>query len=239
MSRKHFSFIEDSDIEKIVSDTLDIAKAAKERSKTDFERNVIDPFAALFEMGGFNLSPKDWLKQEQNRQAQKTLVNQLGDFHQRVLGAVDGWENTGRAGGLVDVINAKKKIIAEIKNKHNTIKASDQKNLYETLERLVMDKGQIHKGYTAFYVQIIPANAARFNKPFTPADNGVGIRKAENKLIRSIDGWSFYALATGVDDALEQLFLGLPKLMGLKSDNFKPETVMRYFTAAYQPVSSI
>ena len=40
MSRKHFSFIEDSDIEKIVSDTLDIAKAAKERSKTDFERNV-------------------------------------------------------------------------------------------------------------------------------------------------------------------------------------------------------
>ena len=233
MSRRHLSFIDDSTIEQIVAETLNIAQAARAKAQSKFERNVIDPFAALFEMSGFNLSPEDWLIQEQNRQAQKTLVNEFGDFHQRVLGGLDGWHNTGRAGGLVDLINADKKIIAEVKNKHNTLKASDQKNLYESLEKLVMPKGQKYKGFTAYYVQIIPKNALRFNKPFTPSDNQIGEKKVSNELIRTIDGWSFYELATGVDAALEQLFDGLPNLMGLGSVNFKPDSVKRYFNAAF------
>jgi Eco47II restriction endonuclease len=233
MPRIHLPFIDDSVIEQIVADTLSVAIEAQKTADTEFNRNVIDPFAALFEMKGFNLSAQQWLQQEKNRQAQKTLANQLGDFHQRVLGAIDGWENAGRNGGLVDVIHPQKKIICEIKNKHNTIKASDQKNLYEALEQLVMPKGQQYKGYTAYYVQIIPKNAVRFNKEFTPSDNAKGSKKPANPLIRTIDGWSFYRLATGVENALEQLFDKLPALIGLTGADFEFDKTKQYFNCAY------
>jgi hypothetical protein len=150
-----------------------------------------------------------WETGEKNRQIQKTLQNHVGSFHQKILGAVDGWKDTG-AGGVIDLVSEKQKVIAEIKNKYNTVKGSDKVKIYDHLEMQVMTKGHQYKGFTAYYVEVIPQNGHRYDKEFTPSDNSQGQQRKANPLIRQIDGYSFYSMVTSVPDALGQLFASLP-----------------------------
>jgi hypothetical protein len=206
------NFIKDDDLELIVRDLLAEAVKAKAKAEQSYNRNVIDPFAVLFEMAGFDLDPGAWLTSEKTRQAQKTLQNHVGEFHQRVLGKVSTWQDLG-VGSVVDLVSAERRVIAEIKNKHNTVKGSDRVGIYDTMHSLVMPKGQIYRGYTAYYVEVIPKTPARYDVEFTPPDKTTGEKRIASKRIRLIDGASFYALATGVHDALPQLFSVLPEVI--------------------------
>lgn len=211
------SFITDEALTIAVKHLLDIAAKARTNADKAFSRNVIDPFAVLFEMSGFKIDQASWLASEKNRQAQKTLQNHVGMLHQSLLGMMVGWQNLG-VGGVVDVASETRKIIAEVKNKHNTVKGSDKVKVYDQMETLVMTKGHQYKDYTSYYVEIIPKSAVRYDKPFTPSDSAKGQARRANPLIRQIDGYSFYALATGVPNALEQLFLVLPDVIESCSD---------------------
>jgi hypothetical protein len=211
------SFIPDETLTKEVSHLLAIAKAAKVKSEINFARNVIDPFGALFEMSGFDVDEKEWAIGEKNRQIQKTLQNHVGSFHQKILGAVEGWKDTGN-GGVIDLASEKHMVIAEIKNKFNTVKGSDKVKTYDHLEKLVMTKGHKYKGFTAYYVEIIPKGAQRYNKEFIPSDREQGQQRKANPLIRQIDGYSFYGLVTGAPDALSQLFTALPDVIEANSE---------------------
>jgi Eco47II restriction endonuclease len=203
------SFIADDALEQEVRNLLNIASTAKAKSERDFTKNVIDPFAVLFEMSGFGVDEMEWITGEKNRQIQKTLQNHVGAFHQRILGFVDGWRDTG-TGGIVDLASEKHKVVAEIKNKYNTVKGSDKVKIYDQLEMQVMTKGHQYKGFTAYYVEIIPQAGQRYNKEFIPSDSAQGQQRKANPLIRQIDGYSFYGLVTGIPDALSQLFAVLP-----------------------------
>ena len=160
----YLSFIKDEEFLSIVQDILKKGIEAKLKIDRGFNRNVIDPFAILFEMASFGLNQNEWVISEKKRQAQKSLSNHIGLFHQNILGAVSGWENL-KVGKIIDVVNPSKKIIAEIKNKHNTIKGSNKADLYYDLEKLVMPKSSEYKGYTAYYVEIIPKKPDRMNIP--------------------------------------------------------------------------
>ncbi len=101
-----------------------------------------------------------------------------------------------------------------------------------------MPKNSIYKGYTAYYVTIIPKKPARYNKLFTPSNKEKGEKCQLNESIRMIDGASFYSLVTGRPDALEELFNHLPsiieKLSGkalLKKDKSKLDI---FFKQAFQ-----
>lgn len=211
------SFISDAALHTAVTHLLEIATKARAKADKDFERNVIDPFAVLFEMSGFKADEAAWLAGEKNRQAQKSLQNHVGTFHQAILGMMQGWQDLG-TGSVVDAVCPDKKIIAEIKNKHNTVKGSDKVKVYDQMETLVMTKGHQYKDFTAYYVEIIPKSGLRYDKEFTPPDSAKGQPRRANPLIRQIDGYSFYALATGVPDALEQLFTALPDVIEACSD---------------------
>ncbi|MGD9888600.1 MAG: Eco47II family restriction endonuclease [Halothiobacillaceae bacterium] len=193
-----------------VHDLQTVATSARLKAEKNSGRNVIDPFTALFQMQLLQIKPDDWPLIEQNRQIEKSLQNEIGNFHQKILGSIPGWKNL-HTGSVVDLVCEERRIVAEVKNKHNTLKASDQASLYDKLHDLVRKKGQAFAGFTAYYVEIIPKTATRYDKPFTPADNTTGTRKAEDALIRRIDGASFYALVTGQNDALQQVFNALPK----------------------------
>ena len=223
------SFLPDDALEKEVRHLLAIAKAAKAKSERDFTRNVIDPFAVLFEMSGFDADETVWAKGETNRQIQKTLQNHVGAFHQRILGFVDGWWDTG-TGGVVDLVSEQHKIIAEVKNKYNTVKGSDKVKIYDHLEMQVMTKGHQYKGFAAYYVEIIPSAGQRYDKGFTPSDNAQGQQRKANPLIRQIDGYSFYGLVTGVPDALSQLFAALPDAI---EDNSEYRFINREFAQEF------
>ena len=213
----YLKWISDTDLKKEVNQLLSNAKDAKKTAVEEFGKNVIDPFAALFEMSGFDIDYDTWLKSETTRQAQKTLQNHIGDFHQNILGYPEGWTNKG-VGNIVDLLSEEKKLIAEIKNKYNTISGGKLSDLYYSLEKQVTPKSSIYKGYTAYYVAIIPKKGERYNKPFTPSDKDKGEKCPVNEHIREIDGASFYSLVTGSERALENLFDILPEVIKVCSE---------------------
>ncbi|MCK9639015.1 MAG: Eco47II family restriction endonuclease [Prolixibacteraceae bacterium] len=206
------SWIKDSDLNYEVSQLLTKAKEAQGNASDVFGKNVIDPFSAIFEMSGFGIDFETWLKSETTRQAQKTLQNFIGDFHQNILGYSNSWTNL-RVGSVVDLVSTENRIIAEIKNKFNTISGGKLSDLYYSLEGLISPKASKYKGYTAYYVSIIPKNQKRYNKPFIPSNKDKGERCPINEHVRQIDGASFYSLVTGTDNALENLFDVLPEVI--------------------------
>lgn len=233
----YVNFIKDDDFKKIINEILEIASQAKKKAETKFNRNVIDPFSVLIEIGGFDMDFDTWVTSEKTRQAQKSLSNHVGLLHQKLIGCIAGWTDLG-VGKLIDVVNPDKKIIAEIKNKHNTIKGADKIGLYKELDNLVMMKGHQYKDFTAYYVEIVPKKADRYNICFTPSDKSKGTKCSPNEKVRQIDGASFYALATGINDALEQIFKALPQVI----EDCKAETKMSgaekaidFFKSAYVP----
>ena len=210
-------WISDTDLINEVSQLHSIAKEAQKNAVNEFGKNVIDPFAAIFEMSGFEIDYNTWLKSETTRQAQKTLQNHIGDFHQNILGYSNDWTNK-KAGNIIDLLSDKHKVIAEIKNKYNTISGGKLSDLYYSLEKQISPKSSIYKGYTAYYVAIIPKKGKRFNKPFTPSDKDKGEKCPVNEHIREIDGASFYSLVTGYENALEDLFDVLPEIIKVCSN---------------------
>ncbi|AGN14133.1 Eco47II restriction endonuclease [Legionella pneumophila] len=231
----YVSFIDDNTFENIVSDTINVASNAMSNSKKKFEKNVIDPFLTIFEISGFRIDSTEWLEHEKWRQAQKSLSNSIGIFHQKLLGSINGWECLP-TGHIVDIVNHEKRIIAEIKNKYNTIKGSAKAKLYHDLDDLVMQKKQEYKEYTAYYVEIIPKKPERYNQPFTPSDSRKGAKCAANEKIRVIDGYSFYSLASGIQNALEAIYQALPLVIQkiLPDINLAElHSVMKYFNQAF------
>ncbi len=232
----YLPWISNDNLSQAVLHLLSKAGQAKKKASKDFGKNVIDPFAAMFEMSGFGLSFEDWKKSETTRQAQKTLQNHIGDFHQNILGSVAGWENK-KTGNVIDLVSDEKQIIAEIKNKYNTVSGGKLSDLYRSLDELIMPKSSIYKGYTAYYVAIIPKSKTRFNIPFTPSDKGKGEKCRSNEMIRSIDGPNFYHLVTGKIDALEELYNVLPTVINDCSDGLYSVSdsgkLKQYFNTAF------
>jgi len=236
-SMPKLSFISDEDFYTAIKAVFQIAEAAKNKSEAEFGKNVIDPFSALFEMAGFSYDQTEWLKNEKTRQAQKTLANSIGSFHQMIIGALPGWKWHAN-GGIIDVSNDEKKVVAEVKNKFNTTKGDSKYKIYDTLADAILPKQTLYKGYAAYYVEVIPSRPVRYDKVFTPSDNKTGLQRPANELIRQIDGYSFYHLATGIPDALEQIYLALPdaieKVMpSIKISEHDRGFGLKYFKDAY------
>ena len=232
----YLNWINDADLTAVVLDLLKQAEAAKKKADKAFGKNVIDPFSALFETGGFELSHDEWVKSEKTRQAQKTLQNHIGEFHQTVLGSANGWQNM-KTGNVFDLLNTNKKVLAEIKNKYNTVSGGKLSTVYDDLENLVSPKSSKYKGYTAYYVVIIPKRPERYNTPFTPSDKEVGKKRRLNENIREIDGASFYELVTGEKNALENMFDILPQVIfDCSAGKYKiqdKEKLKQFFELAY------
>ena len=213
-------FITNEKLYRITLCVLMVGQNKSGKSNNEIDSNVIDPFSAVFDALRQGITLDAWLRQEEARQKQKTLQNALGNFHQSILGSIEGgWENIP-VGHVIDVCNKKMKIIAEIKNKFNTTKGSDKKSIYDNLNSQL---ATLYQGFTGYYVEIIPPRRGVYNSPFTPSDNVSKSTRPANEKIRVIDGKSFYALATGIPDALEMLYKVLPRVIAdlLKTDHSK------------------
>ena len=198
-------FLDDKIIRGLVKNVLDIGRKKKIAVKNDFRKNVIDPFASLFDAAVSEINHDTWKNTEMLRQCQKTLTNHIGSLHQKILGHVDGWVDLGNAGG-VDLVCREKKIIAEVKNKFNTVSGGKLVDEYHSLERLVTPKASQYKGYTSYFVNIITQKPERFDKTFEPSDKDKGTKCTPNDNIRIIDGASFYTIVTGREHAIEELY---------------------------------
>ncbi|MFO0862566.1 MAG: Eco47II family restriction endonuclease [Candidatus Saccharibacteria bacterium] len=224
-------FITDELLNKYTKEVLDKAHTAEADAEAKLYSNVIDPFSAVFAATLHDMTLEEWLVQEKSRQIQKTLENALGDFHQKVLGSMPGWENAGK-GGSYDIKNETKKIIAEIKNKHNTMNSSSAEAVYQKLAGHLRFS---EKDFTAYLVFIIPKPSARYDKEWSPNQRTMTLRDD----IRKIDGASFYDLASGNENALKMLYDVLPSvisnIMGTSEPKVKATSAFdQLFKRAYK-----
>lgn len=201
----YLTFISDENLIRFTKEVLDKTGTAEKVAETEMHSNVIDPFSAMFDSMRQGIKLEAWYQQERARQVQKTLQNALGDFHQNILGSMHGWHNAGK-GGSYDVINEEKMIIAELKNKHNTLNSGSAEATYSKLAGHIR---YAERGYVAYLVFIIPKNTKPFNVAWSP--NLATTMQRED--IRKIDGKSFYDLASGCENALYQLYAALPNVI--------------------------
>ncbi len=181
---------------KKLQDTFE-KKMRQLKSLHDMQDQVIDPLGVLvhcsIELGSKEL----WLEFEKKRRSDKSLTNAIGIFHENVLASLPEWEH---ATGGFDVFSHKRRIIAEIKNKHNTLNA----NVSKTLHRLFTEHRKEHSSDTVYLVTIIPKKG-RVNEPWVPTVRG-SVQYTADENIRIIDGASFYDLATQEEDSLHQVY---------------------------------
>ncbi|MEZ9626970.1 Eco47II family restriction endonuclease [Aliivibrio fischeri] len=176
-------------------------------SELDLYRNTLDCFSASIDSVVQGISLDEWLKQEKERQIQKTKQNAIGTLHEEIIGSIKGVENLP-VGQLIDIISHDKKIIAEIKNKHNTTKGNHKVAIYDDLAKTLVD----YPDYVGFYVEILPKGQKSYNITFSPSDNKTKKKRDVRNDIRQIDGRSFYALLTGDSNAIDELYKELPAL---------------------------
>ncbi|TMM47029.1 Eco47II family restriction endonuclease [Colwellia ponticola] len=179
-----------------------------QNSDLDLYRNTLDCFSASIDALIQNISMEDWLIQEKERQVQKTKQNAIGSLHEDIMGSIAGVESLP-VGNLIDIISNEKLLVAEVKNKHNTTKGNHKVQIYRDLAQK-LDELQ---GYTGYYVEILPKGAKAYNTPFSPSDNQTKTKLPAREDIRVIDGKSFYALLTGNENALEELYTVLPNIV--------------------------
>ena len=84
------SWISDADLESCVRQVVNKGLQGIQKSQKDIARNGLDPFSALFDASLQGITLSEWLVSEQRRQAQKTLQNALGHFHQSILSRING-----------------------------------------------------------------------------------------------------------------------------------------------------
>ena len=205
MANTILPFIDDDKLVAHVQTLVDAAKNSAAAVESNPYRNVIDPFSALVDAARQKINLDTWMEQEKTRQTQKGFQNALGDFHQNIIGDLSGWKNEG-TGGSIDVRNDSIKVIAEVKNKYNTVNSNSAKAIYANLANHLQ---YAEKGYTAYLVSILPGNKKPFNKQWSPNKKTMALRDD----IRKIDGRSFYTLATGDSDSLQKLYGVLPGIL--------------------------
>ncbi|WP_322902394.1 Eco47II family restriction endonuclease [Mycoplasmopsis felis] len=122
MTKYNLTFINEVDFENHILETiLQYQKSIQSFDLNKFLKNKIDPIKLLFDSVIYNNKLEETIKQEINRQKDKTNNNIIGYFHQNIFKYIKncyvpekGW----------DVIfthpKTKIKYYIEIKNKHNT-----------------------------------------------------------------------------------------------------------------------
>ena len=194
-----------------------IYKAEKEFDAQSLYSNTLDCFSATLDSLVQDISISEWLEQESLRQRQKTKQNAVGSMHEDIIGSFDGIHAL-EVGKIFDIHFPSQRIIAEVKNKHNTTKGNHKVQIYKDLEHALATLTD----YTGYYVEILPKNGKRYNNPFTPSNNLTQRRLPERADIRIIDGKSFYSLITGEPDAMDKIYKMLPEIVEeILHENFK------------------
>ena len=127
------------------------------------------------------------------------LSNALGEFHQKILGSVNGWEN--RDAGYDRECDARM-ILAEIKNKWNTMNSPNKRQVVNVLEVALRQKRGDWTGYLA---HIIPKPPRRYTKHLRGN-------------LYATDGASFYHDVTVAPNAIHDLLDELCEMLAPTDD---------------------
>lgn len=207
---EYLSFVSDEDFLECVEWVCDAYSRVSNTFDLDFLiKTSVDPFKMVFDMFGRDGGIKLWMEKEKMRQADKTVNNRIGDFHQKLLGKVDGWVDLGVGDkSEVDLKREDNSIFIELKNKYNTMNSSSTAQCRRKLENIVKE----YPNATAYWAYIVPKKTGDYgNEPWAYSNKG---DKHLNPQIRKVWGKSVYELVTGNPNALEETWKALPSAIG-------------------------
>lgn len=201
MANKYVNFISDEHLLTCVENLhRSYLKAKNNISKKSFYTNKVDTIKLTFDAKFNDINEEDLIQSEILRQIDKSINNSIGTFHEQVLGGIEGFE-VGKLSGF-DIKANDETLFADIKNKHNTMNSSSAEALFQKLARYADD----YKKAKCYWVQILAKGS--FNELWKGEING---KEYSHSRVFKISGDQFYALLSGQEDALFQLYRALPK----------------------------
>lgn len=204
---KYVDFVSDEDfieeVRKVVDSYPDIDNEQSITSDilTSYKYGI-DEFKVMFDLCVNQMELNNWLKFEKIRQDGKKVENKMGEFHQQLLGHVDGWIDLGIADDShVDLKNENETIFIELKNKKNTTNYDSSKQVRNKLE----DIAKNYENAVCYWAYIIQGGYKSEDK--------VWVKKGykTNDRIRQISCDKVYELVTGDPHALEKTYDAVPK----------------------------
>lgn len=228
MANKYVEFVSDEHLLECVKNLHNsYLKAKNNISKKSFYSNKVDTFKLTFDSKFNDISEEDLIQSEILRQIDKSINNSIGIFHEQVLGGIAGFE-IGNLSGF-DVKATDNTLFADIKNKHNTMNSSSAEALFQKLARYADD----YKKAKCYWVQILAKGS--FEESWKGDING---KEYGHSRVFKISGDRFYALLSGQDDALIQLYKSLPLVISdhlneiEKGDLVKENSALEEITSA-------
>lgn len=201
MKNKYVNFISDEHLLFCVGNLHQAYLKAKNNiTKKNFYSNKVDTIKLTFDAKFNDIDEDKLIQAEILRQIDKSINNSIGTFHEQILGGIKGFE-VGNLSGF-DIKATDNTLFADIKNKHNTMNSSSAESLFQKLARYADD----YKKAKCYWVQILAKNS--FNELWKSEING---KEYSHSRVYKISGDQFYALLSGQEDALLQLYKALPK----------------------------
>jgi len=202
MSNKYVDFVSDEDFLECVKHVCDVyPKGVGKTNIEELKRNALDNTKLMFDVCNNGLNFPQWLTGERIRQTDKTVSNRIGDFHQKLLGKVEGWEDLKRGHPYgIDLKNKENSIFIELKNKHNTVKGEDHKNVFDKLKKVLSE----HKQAIIYYAYIIPKRPSSGERIWKPS------QREPHQQIKEAWGARVYEIVTEDKESLKKTIQAIP-----------------------------
>lgn len=213
---KYVEFVSDEDflecVRKVVEAYQSLDENVTPTSILKESKNTIDEFKTIFDVCVNQISFDEWLKFELTRQQDKTINNKIGEFHQELLGKVDGWMDLGIGDETeIDLKKEDNTVFIELKNKYNTMNSSSEKTCREKLEKVI----EKYPDATVYWAYVISKN-------YKSEDRIWKYQQREDERIKRISGDRLYAMVTGDPKALEKTFNAIPKaIVNILGEEYK------------------
>lgn len=200
MKNKYVNFITDEHLLTCIGNLHNAYLKAKNNiTKKNFYSNKVDTIKLTFDSKFNDIDEEKLIQSEILRQIDKSINNSIGTFHEQILGGIKGFE-AGNLSGY-DIKAADNTLFADIKNKHNTMNSSAAEALFQKLKRYADD----YKQAKCYWVQILAKGS--FCELWSGDING---KEYSHSRVYKISGDQFYALLSGQQDAMFQLYKALP-----------------------------
>lgn len=200
MKNKYVNFISDAHLLNCIANLHKAYLKAKNNiSKNSFYSNKVDTIKLTFDSKFNAIGEESLIQAEILRQIDKSINNSIGTFHEQILGGINGFE-LGNLSGF-DIKAADNTLFADIKNKHNTMNSSSAEALFQKLARYA----DTYKKAKCYWVQILAKGS--FLELWKAEING---KEYSHSRVYKISGDQFYALLSGQENALLQLYKALP-----------------------------
>lgn len=198
----NLTFITEENFDKHISQTLESYKTSLNgMNLDDFNKNIIDPIKLLFDKSVYKKTFEEIIKNELQRQRDKSDNNAIGYFHQNIFKYINGC-TVPKEGWDVIFKSQQKTICVEMKNKHNTMNSGSSQKIYIQMQNHILN----NPNDFCYLVEVI-SKCSR-NIPWGCSVNKVHV---ENEKIRRVSIDQFYKEVTGINDAFYQICLQLPK----------------------------